>query len=142
MATHKDLIVWKKSIFLVKRIYEETRNFPKEEVMGITSQMRRSSLSISSNIAEGFGRDSDKELLHFLYIALGSASELDTQIIICKELNLFVNLNVYLELYNLNNEIIRMLTALINSRKCGLRNYDKDKITCQLVNLSTRQLLK
>lgn len=121
MATHKDLIVWKKSIFLVKRIYEETRNFPKEEVMGITSQMRRSSLSIPSNIAEGFGRDSDKELLHFLYIALGSASELDTQIIICKELNLFVNLNVYLELYNLNNEIIRMLTALINSRKCGLR---------------------
>lgn len=89
--------------------------------MGITSQMRRSSFSISSNIAEGFGRDSDKELLHFLYIALGSASELDTQIIICKELNLFVNLNVYLELYNLNNEIIRMLTALINSRKCGLR---------------------
>lgn len=83
--------------------------------------MRRSSLSIPSNIAEGFGRDSDKELLHFLYIALGSASELDTQIIICKELNLFVNLNVYLELYNLNNEIIRMLTALINSRKCGLR---------------------
>lgn len=121
MATHKDLIVWKKSIFLVKRIYEETRNFPKEEVMGITSQMRRSSLSIPSNIAEGFGRDSDKELLHFLYIALGSASELDTQIIICKELNLFVNLNVYLELYNLNNEIIRMLTALINSRKCGSR---------------------
>lgn len=121
MAIHKDLIVWKKSIFLVKRVYEETRNFPKEEVMGITSQMRRSSLSIPSNIAEGFGRDSDKELLHFLYIALGSASELDTQIIICKELNLFVNLNVYLELYNLNNEIIRMLTALINSRKCGLR---------------------
>lgn len=121
MATHKDLIVWKKSIFLVKRIYEETRNFPKEEVMGITSQMRRSSLSVPSNIAEGFGRDSDKELLHFLYIALGSASELDTQIIICKELNLFVNLNVYLELYNLNNEIIRMLTALINSRKCGSR---------------------
>lgn len=105
MATHKDLIVWKKSIFLVERVYEETRNFPKEEVMGITSQMRRSSLSIPSNIAEGFGRDSDKELLHFLYIALGSASELDTQIIICKELNLFVNLNVYLELYNLNNEI-------------------------------------
>ena len=74
-TTHKDLIVWQKSIILVKQIYQVTRSFPHEELMGISSQMRRAAISIPSNIAEGYGRATTRELLHFLYIALGSASE-------------------------------------------------------------------
>lgn len=64
-STHKDLIVWQKSIILVKRIYQVTKCFPYEELMGISSQMRRAAISIPSNIAEGYGRGTTKELLHF-----------------------------------------------------------------------------
>ena len=120
MSTHKELLVWQKSISLVKRIYQETKSFPREELMGITAQMRRASVSIPSNIAEGYGRESDKELLHFLYIALGSAAELDTQIIVCREVELMQDTS-YQDLSTMVGEIIRMLAALINSRKLGLR---------------------
>ena len=116
-TTHKDLIVWQKSIILVKKIYQVTRRFPHEELMGISSQMRRAAISIPSNIAEGYGRATTKELLHFLYIALGSASELDTQIILCKELGFIIDLEVYQELYQLNIEVLKMLTALIKSQQ-------------------------
>lgn len=115
MKTHKDLIVWQKSMKLVKDLYNATKFFPKEEIYGITSQMRRAAVSIPSNIAEGFGRGHDKELLHFLYISLGSASELETQLIICKDLGFFSD-NKYDELNILNNEIIRMLSSFINKR--------------------------
>ncbi len=120
MSTHKELLVWQKSISLVKRIYQETKSFPREELMGITAQMRRASVSIPSNIAEGYGRESDKELLHFLYIALGSAAELDTQLIVCREVELMQDTS-YQDLSTMVGEIIRMLAALINSRKLGLR---------------------
>lgn len=116
-STHKDLIVWQKSIILVKRIYQVTRCFPHEELMGISSQMRRAAISIPSNIAEGYGRGTTKELLHLLYIALGSASELDTQIILCKELGFIIDLEAYQELYQLNIEVLKMLTALIKSQQ-------------------------
>ena len=71
MNTHKDLIVWKKGIELVKNIYLITNSFPNSEQFGLISQMRRCAVSIPSNIAEGCGRNSNKELIHFLYIALG-----------------------------------------------------------------------
>lgn len=116
MGTHKDLKVWQKSINLVKLIYVETKSFPKEELFGLVSQMRRSAVSIPSNIAEGFGRSSRKECEHFSYIALGSASELETQLIISKELDYIEN-EKYLSLSFLLNEIIKMLSALINSMK-------------------------
>lgn len=70
MRNHKDLVVWQKGILLVQRLYEITRNFPKDEIYGITSQMRRAAVSIPSNIAEGFGRAHEKELIHFLYVSL------------------------------------------------------------------------
>jgi len=89
MTSHKDLKVWQKGIELVKVIYDITKTFPSNEQFGLTSQIRRCSVSIPSNIAEGCGRNSDKELIHFLYIALGSASELETQIIISQELGFF-----------------------------------------------------
>lgn len=116
MGTHKDLIVWQKSISLVKQIYVETKSFPNEELFGLVSQMRRSSISVPSNIAEGFGRGSKKECTHFVYIALGSASELETQIIISRELEYLPEI-VYQTLNALLNEIIKMLSALINSLK-------------------------
>lgn len=86
--SHKDLDVWKKSIILVKDIYKTTSRFPKEEQFGITQQMRRSAISIPSNIAEGAGRGSKKEFVHFLAIAQGSLAELETQLIISNELEI------------------------------------------------------
>ena len=83
---HKDLDIWKESIELTKKIYLITKNFPKEEIYGLTSQIRRSCISIPSNIAEGSARNHDKEFIQFLYISLGSLAELDTQLIISKEI--------------------------------------------------------
>jgi len=85
---HKDLEVWKKSVALAKDVYEATKDFPKDEVFGLTSQMKRASVSIASNIAEGAARKGQQEFVQFLYIAIGSASELDTQIEIAKAINI------------------------------------------------------
>ena len=87
MKTHRDLKVWIDSINFVTKIHALTNNFPKEELFGITSQIRRAAVSIPSNIAEGAARTSKKEFNNFLSIALGSASELEIQIIISKNLN-------------------------------------------------------
>ena len=116
MITHKDLTLWKKGIELVKHIYLITDSFPKSERFGLVSQMRRCVISIPSNIAEGCGRNSDNELIHFLYVALGSTSELETQIIISVELN-FLDNEKATECLSLLNEIIRMITSLIKSIK-------------------------
>lgn len=97
-------------------IYQDTQFFPKSEMMGLTSQMRRSSVSIPSNIAEGYGRYSDKELIYFLNISLGSAAELETQLIISKELS-FLAENNFDRINCLNNEIIKMLSALLKTIK-------------------------
>lgn len=87
MKSHKDLDVWKKSIKLAKDVYKLIEILPKKERYGLSEQMKRAVISIPSNIAEGAARESEKEFVRFLYIALGSANELDTQIEICKELN-------------------------------------------------------
>ena len=83
----RDLDVWKLSIELVKNIYKITDEFPNSEFYGLTSQMRRSAISIPSNIAEGQGRNSSKEFRQFLAISLGSLAEVETQLIIAKEIN-------------------------------------------------------
>ena len=116
--THKNLIVWQKSIDLVEKIYSYTDGYPKEELYGLTSQMRRASVSIPSNIAEGHGRFSNKELVRFLFISLGSASELETQIIISKRIR-FISEDIYNELNQLVVEIIKMLSSLIKSKNNG-----------------------
>lgn len=87
VRSYRDLIVWKKGIELAKRIYTITKKFPSSEVYGLTNQLRRAAVSIPSNIAEGQSRQSTKEFIHFLHISLGSLSELDTQIVISKELD-------------------------------------------------------
>ncbi|HAQ37288.1 MAG TPA: four helix bundle protein [Saprospiraceae bacterium] len=86
MKTHHDLDVWKKSIPLVTEIYKLTESYPKSELYGLTSQIRRSAVSIPSNIAEGDARSSTKEFSQFLSIALGSVSELETQLIVSNNL--------------------------------------------------------
>jgi len=86
MKTHKDLNVWKKAMDLVVFVYQATSPFPDSERFGLTNQIRRSVVSIPSNIAEGAARTSDKEFLHFLSIALGSLAELETQLIIANRL--------------------------------------------------------
>ena len=116
MTSHKELKVWQKGIELVKVIYSETDSFPKAELFGLTSQIRRSAVSIPSNIAEGAGRNSDKEFIHFLYITLGSASELETQIIISKELN-FLETDKAEIIQEMIFEIIKMTSSLIKSIK-------------------------
>jgi four helix bundle protein len=116
MTSHKELKVWQKGIELVKVIYDITNDFPKAEQFGLISQIRRCSVSIPSNIAEGCGRHSDKELIHFLYITLGSASELETQIIISQELG-FLEKEKSEDIQVLILEIIKMTSSLIKSIK-------------------------
>ena len=111
---HKELDVWNKAIGFVVEIYEITKSFPKEEMYGLTNQLRRAAVSIPSNIAEGAARNSDKEFIHFLYIALGSSAEVETQIIISDKLGLFKNAGrVFNQLY----DIRRMLLGLIKYLK-------------------------
>jgi len=112
MASHKELKVWQESMDLVVCIYETVKNFPKEELYGLTSQMKRSAVSIPSNIAEGAGRQSQAEFIRFLYIALGSVSELETQLEIAFRLGFIGNL---IQFQKSINYIKSMLSKLIKS---------------------------
>ena len=114
MKGHRDLVVWQKSMEHVTQIYAATRNYPKDEVFGMVSQMRRAAVSIPSNISEGYGRLYDKETVKFLSNALGSACELETQIEISKNLDLLKNDEAN-QLLDEIRAIIRMLTALIKT---------------------------
>ena len=109
----QDLRIWQIGIEVVKDIYILTKKFPKEELYGLTSQMRRSAVSIPSNIAEGFRRYHNKEYKQFLYIALGSCAELETQIIIANELD-YINETNKTELIEKIKYICRMTVKLIN----------------------------
>lgn len=114
MNKFKELKVWQKSIQLVTKIYLVTSKFPKEELYGLTSQMRRCAISIPSNIAEGAGRGSKKEFSHFLDIAKGSSFELETQLIISKELR-FSHHSIIDEITVELDEIQKMITGLQKS---------------------------
>lgn len=110
--SHKELIVWQKAVELVCLIYELTEEFPKEELYGLTSQMRRSAVSIPSNIAEGRRRGFRKDFLQFLRIASASGAELETQIAIAKRLPRMNHLN-YEKAGALLEEVLKMLSAMI-----------------------------
>ena len=110
--SYKDLQVWQRSIELVEEIYNLTRAFPKTETYGLTSQMRRSAVSIPSNIAEGYKRRNLGEYLQFLRIADASAAELETQIIISKKVQEIKNLD-YLKVDGLLEEVQKMLSVMI-----------------------------
>jgi four helix bundle protein len=111
---HKKLDVWKKSIDLVTLIYEMTKSLPREEDYGFKSQMRRAAISVPSNIAEGLTRKTVNDKLHFLNIAQGSLSELDTQTELCSRLN-YINNTCYIEIENKLIEIQKMISGLNKS---------------------------
>ena len=82
METHKDLRIWQQSIEMVTSLYLMTKTFPKDELFGLVSQIRRAAVSVPSNIAEGYARGTDREKLHFLRFSSGSMSEIETQLIL------------------------------------------------------------
>lgn len=121
MGDYKKLAVWGKSYQLTLQVYETTKQFPKEETFGLTSQLRPAAYSIPANIAEGSGRGTDKELPHFLQIALGSANELDFHLSLSRDLGYF-EANIHQNLEASILEIQRMIAGLIQH----LRSKSKD----------------
>lgn len=109
---HQDLMVWQESIEFVGEIYTLSKRFPAEEVYGLTSQIRRAAVSIPSNIAEGAGRGTNKEFLHFLYVARGSLAEVETQLLISQKLNYVDDVSKCLSRLE---RIFGLLSGLINS---------------------------
>jgi four helix bundle protein len=110
---YKDLQVWQKSMALALQVYELTAHFPKEEVYGLTSQVRRFAVSIPSNIAEGSSRSGTKEFLQFLSIARGSAAELETQIILASQLGYCTEADIFSDL----TSVRQMINAVMRSLK-------------------------
>ncbi|MCX2761255.1 four helix bundle protein [Aquimarina muelleri] len=116
MSTFRNLIIWQKSMELVTNIYLETKTFPKEELYGLTSQIRKASISVPSNIAEGYGRLGKNDYLRFLNIAISSLFELQTQLEIGKNLS-FIQENNFNILFENTREIERMLVSYIKKIK-------------------------
>lgn len=112
----KELLVWQKSIEFVKEIYMTTKAFPKEELFGLTAQLRRAAVSVSSNIAEGWLRQHTKEYIQFLFHSIGSCGEIETQLIIAKELAYIKDENFKMLIEQINH-IVRMLNNLSKSLK-------------------------
>ena len=118
MRPHEKLKLWRRAVDFVVRLYALTKSFPQEERFGLTSQIRRAAVSVPANIAEGAGRESDKEFLYFLSNAQGSASELATEILIARELG-YLSLRDYEEANDELGHIGRMIVGL--SRKVKAR---------------------
>ena len=116
MKDFRKLEVWQKSYQITLDVYQATKSFPKEEMFGLTSQMRRAAVSIPSNIAEGCGRDGDAELARFSVISMGSASELEYHFLLAHDLNFFDDVT-YNSLNNDLNEVRRMLNVFIQRLK-------------------------
>jgi four helix bundle protein len=113
MDSYRDLIAWQKAKVLALDVYVCTRKFPRDEIYGVTSQMRRAAVSVPSNIAEGKGRYSIKELVQFLYRARGSLLELETQLEIAHELT-YLNSIEFHRLKGMTEELGRIVNGLVN----------------------------
>jgi four helix bundle protein len=113
LKSHEELLVWQKSIDLAEEIYSLTKLLPKDEMYGLTSQMRRAVVSIPSNIAEGHSRKTTKEYTHFLYVARGSKAEIETQIKICERLG-YVSIEQTASAKSLLGEVGKMLNTMIH----------------------------
>ena len=116
IKSFKDLKIWQKGIEIVKDVYDITKSFPKEELYGLTSQMRRCVVSIPSNIAEGFKRYHNKEFKQFLYITLGSSAELETQLVISEELK-YINEREVEKICEKLDHLSKMITVLMRKLK-------------------------
>ncbi len=115
-SDYRQLKVWQMAMELTVEIYNIVKLLPREETYALSDQMRRAVVSIPSNIAEGEGRNSDKELKNFLSIARGSLWELETQIEICIRLN-YIDSTIAAKVYNLTTQVSKMLNSLSNSLK-------------------------
>ncbi len=116
MKDFRKLKVWEKGHKITLEIYKTTKNFPKEEIYGLTGQIRRASVSIPANLSEGCGRGSDAEVSRFTQIAMGSACELEYHLLLSKDLDL-IKLEIYESINNDIVEIKKMLSSLINKLK-------------------------
>jgi four helix bundle protein len=120
IKTFKDLIVWRKAFDLVAEVYRLSGEFPKHELYGLSSELRKTSRSIVCNIAEGHKRWSTREYIHFLRISAGSAAELETQIMLADRLGYFSN-GAAQRISGMLSEIVRMLDALIKTLQIHLK---------------------
>ena len=109
VKTHKDLEIWQRSMSLVEKIYSKTKALPQEEIYGLTSQTRRSAISIPSNIAEGAARQSNREFIQFLYVALGSLSELETLFMIAERLGYIKDESIINDIEVLRRQLLNFL---------------------------------
>ncbi|MEG4087652.1 four helix bundle protein [Microcoleus sp. POL10_C6] len=114
--SYREQFIWQRSVDLAVKCYELTQHFPKSELYGLTSQVRRSAVSVASNIAEGYGRRTKNEYLHFLHISLGSLRELDTQLIIAQRVKLADN-KLFTPLINEVEEMQKIMVATVNKLK-------------------------
>ena len=114
IKSYKDLLIWQKGIDIVFMTYKLVSSFPKEEVYALSSQIKRSSVSIPSNIAEGYGRQSTQSYIQFIKIARGSLCELETQLLIAQKLNFINDDNLFLELTNQITEESKMINSFLN----------------------------
>jgi four helix bundle protein len=123
MRPHEKLEVWNRAVEFVVTVYKGTSEFPKEEKFGLTSQIRRAAVSVPANIAEGAARQSSKEFSHFLAIAQGSASELETELLIAERLG-YLGIDTYKEMHSELNTIARMIVGLSQhlKRKATVEN--------------------
>ncbi len=117
VKSYKELLIWQKGIRIVVQVYKLTQSFPKEEIYALTSQLKRASVSIPSNIAEGFGRQTDKSFNHFLNISRGSLNEIETQLIIAKELGFIQDENLLNDLLLTIEEESKMINAFAKNLK-------------------------
>ncbi|MEP7233746.1 MAG: four helix bundle protein [Ignavibacteriota bacterium] len=125
ISTYRELEVWKVAIELAVMIHKTTKNFPKDEMYGLTSQIRRAGYSVASNIAEGFGREHTHEYLHFLSIAKGSLYETETQIVIATKVD-YIGRDDAKKLWDLTQRIGMMLTKLQQSLRSKIRPTKND----------------
>jgi len=119
IKSYKDLLIWQKGFEIVISTYKLTKTFPQEELYALTNQIKRASVSIPSNIAEGYGRNTDKSFSHFIDIARGSLYELETQLLIAKELEFISDLKMFNHVISLINEESKMINAFYRSINKG-----------------------
>ena len=125
IKSYRDLIIWQKSIELVTRIYIITKNFPTKETYGITLQMRKCAVSIPSNIAEGYGRNSTHDYLRFLKVSMGSLYEIETQLYIAYNLS-YLNIESFKKLDDQCKEIERMSGSLIKKIQLKIKTSEQN----------------
>jgi four helix bundle protein len=114
IKSYKDLLIWQKGIEIVADLYQLVESFPKEELYALTSQLKRAAVSVPSNIAEGYGRNSTQSYIHFVSISRGSLFELETQLLVAQKLKFIKNETLFSNIMNQITEETKMINSFIN----------------------------